>query len=74
MSNFHLDLLNGSNDLGQLKVKTLFENISAIKDPRIEQHQRHLLVDILVIAVCAMICAAETWEDIEEFGHAKREW
>lgn len=60
--------------MGQLKVKTLFENISAIKDPRIERHKRHSLVNILVIAICAMICAAETWEDIEEFGHAKREW
>ena len=58
----------------KLKVKTLFENISIIKDPRIERHKRHSLVDILVIAICAMICAAETWEDIEEFGHAKREW
>ncbi len=64
----------GEKDLGQLKVKTLFENISAIKDPRIERHKRYSLVDILVIAVCAMICAAETWEDIEEFGHAKHEW
>ncbi len=60
--------------MGQLKVKTLFENISIIKDPRIERHKRYSLVDILVIAICAMICAAETWEDIEEFGHAKREW
>jgi len=48
--------------LGQLKGQTLFENISAIKDPRIERHKRYLLVDILVIAICAMICAAETWE------------
>lgn len=64
----------GETDLGQLKVKTLFENISIINDPRIERHKRHSLVDILVIAICAMLCAAETWEDIEEFGHAKREW
>jgi predicted transposase YbfD/YdcC len=32
------------------------------------------LVDILVIAVCATICAAETWEEIAEFGHAKESW
>jgi hypothetical protein len=32
------------------------------------------LVDILAIAVCAMICAAEMWEEIAEFGHAKESW
>ncbi len=64
----------GEKDLGQLKVKTLFDNISTIKDPRIERHKRHSLADILVIAMCAMICAADTWEEIEEFGHAKHEW
>jgi hypothetical protein len=31
-------------------------------------------VDILVIAVCATICAAETWEEIAEFGQAKESW
>ena len=31
-------------------------------------------MDILVIAVCATICAAETWEEIAEFGHAKEGW
>lgn len=62
----------GETGLGQLKVQTLFENISIIKDPLIERHKRYSLVDILVIAICAMICAAETWEDIKEFGHAKR--
>ena len=34
----------------------------------------HQLVDILVIAVCATICAAETWEEIAEFGRAKESW
>jgi predicted transposase YbfD/YdcC len=33
-----------------------------------------LLVDILVIAICAVICGAESWEEIAEFGRAKREW
>ena len=31
-------------------------------------------MDILVIAVCATICAAETWEEIAEFGQAKESW
>jgi len=32
------------------------------------------LPDILVIAVCTVICGAEGWTEIEEFGRAKEEW
>lgn len=31
-------------------------------------------MDILVIAICAVICGADSWEDIENFGHAKETW
>lgn len=58
----------------QLKATTLFDSLSVIKDPRIDRHKRHSLIDILVIALCASICGAEGWEDIEEFGKSKREW
>jgi predicted transposase YbfD/YdcC len=60
--------------LKQLKAKTLFERVEEIKDPRIEPKKLHSLKDILVIAVCATICGADNWEDIAEFGAAKREW
>jgi hypothetical protein len=51
---------------------SLFDSLEQVPDPRRERTKLHLLVDILVIAVCATICAAETWEEIEEFGQAKR--
>jgi len=35
---------------------------------------RHKLIDVLVIAVCATICGAEAWTEMEEFGKAKEEW
>ena len=47
---------------------------SDIEDPRIERNKRHKLIDILIIAICAVLCNADTWEDIEEFGHSKGEW
>lgn len=53
---------------------SLFEHLSKIQDPRIERTKRHLLTDILVIAVLATICAAESYPDIEEFGIDKEEW
>jgi len=58
----------------KLKAKSLFDSLQEISDPRVERTKRHLLVDILVIAICAVICGAESWEEIAEFGRAKREW
>jgi predicted transposase YbfD/YdcC len=52
----------------------LVECFSEIVDPRVERTKRHLLSDILTLAVLAVIAGAEGWEDIEEFGHSKHEW
>lgn len=48
----------------------LLEHISRLKDPRIERHKRHALLDIVVLTICAV----EGWEDIAAFGHDKRRW
>lgn len=53
---------------------SLFDSLEEVPDPRRERTKLHRLVDILVIAVCATICAAETWEEIAEFGEAKESW
>jgi predicted transposase YbfD/YdcC len=53
---------------------SLFDTLGQVPDPRRERTKLHQLVDILVIAVCATICAAETWEEIAEFGQAKESW
>ena len=53
---------------------SLFDSLGQVPDPRMERTKLHQLVDVLVIAVCATICAAETWEEIEEFGRAKESW
>jgi predicted transposase YbfD/YdcC len=50
------------------------EHFSELEDPRIERRKRHLLIDIVVIAICGVICGAETWVDIENFGKAKLKW
>lgn len=48
--------------------------LSILQDPRTGPAKRHELLDILIIAVCGVICGAESWVDIEEFGQAKEEW
>jgi predicted transposase YbfD/YdcC len=45
-----------------------------IEDPRIERTKQHKLLDILIIAICGVICGAEGWVNIEEFGKEKEEW
>ena len=52
----------------------LLECFSEIVDPRIERTKRHLLSDILTLAVLAVVAGAEGWEDIEEFGRSKHQW
>lgn len=53
---------------------SLVECFKDIEDPRIERTKQHLLIDILCLAVIAVIGGAEGWEDIEEFGKQKRDW
>lgn len=56
-------------------VDTLFEHFSDIRDPRIHNHNfRHNIFDMLVIAVLATICGADSWVEIERFGEAKFAW
>src|SRR5207244_8879384 len=53
---------------------TLQEHFATLEDPRVERTKHHQLLAIMTIALCAVICGADTWVDIEEFGHAKPAW
>jgi len=50
---------------------SLSTHFAALKDPRVERTKRHRLLDILTIALCAVICGADTWVEIEEFGKVR---
>jgi len=53
---------------------SLVEHFSDIADPRIERQKRHKLIDIFIIAICGIICGANDWTSIEEFGVSKQTW
>jgi len=55
------------------KRTSIGDYFSDLTEPR-ESNKRHKLIDIITIALCAVICGADTWEEIEEFGLAKAEW
>lgn len=50
------------------------EHFGELPDPRRAQGKRHRLSDMIVIAVCAVICAADSWSDVVDFGNAKLKW
>jgi len=52
----------------------LKEHFSALKDPRAQHSIEHLLLDIVLITICAVICGADHWVEIENYGIAKQEW
>ena len=50
------------------------ESFSKLEDPRIERNKLHKLIDIIVIAICGVICGANNWVEIEIYGKKKKEW
>ncbi len=59
----------------KLKPKvTIADYFDELPDPRVERTKQHKLIDIITIAICAVICGAEGWTDIETYGGVKYEW
>jgi len=52
----------------------LLKSFSQLTNPRLDRRKRHLLIDIVVIAVCAVVCGANDWVSIESFGRTKYDW
>jgi predicted transposase YbfD/YdcC len=53
---------------------TLFVCFEDLLDPRVERNKLHKLVDIVTMALCAILCGADTWEDIVEFARCRQAW
>ncbi len=53
---------------------SIVEHFTDLEDPRIDRTKRHKLIDIIVIAICAVICGADSWVEIAEYGRAKLGW
>lgn len=53
---------------------SLIQHFVALEDPRVERSKQHLLIDIIVIAILAVISGADGWVAIETYGQSKQEW
>jgi hypothetical protein len=43
-------------------------------DPRVQGRCDHKLIDIILIAICGVLCGADSWVGIETVGKAKEGW
>ena len=50
------------------------KHFAGLRDPRLNRRKRHLLPDILAIAVCAVIAGANNFPQVEAFGKRRRDW
>ena len=55
-------------------IQALIEQLETVSDPRDPCKVEHRLIDILVIAVRAVLGAAESFEDMADYGRCKHEW
>ncbi len=52
----------------------LLRAFAELEDPRMDRTKKHSLTDILTIAISAVICGADGWVQVEEFGECKEPW
>ena len=52
---------------------TIIEHFASVTEPR-RYNKRHQLIDIIVIAICAVVSGADDWPAVEEFGKDRQEW
>jgi predicted transposase YbfD/YdcC len=55
-------------------MQTPISYFTALTDPRVDRSKDHLMEDIIFITIAAVICGAETWNDIEHYGKSKESW
>ena len=59
------------SDLPKISLQQVFGDID---DPRVVGRCTYPLHEVILIAICAVLCGAESWTEIEEFGASKRAW
>lgn len=58
-------------NLPKISLTRLFEDMD---DPRVVGRCAYPLVEVVLISICAVLCGAETWTVVEEFGNSKQAW
>ena len=54
--------------------RSVIKEFERLEDPRVKREPKHLLIDIVTIAILATLCGADTMVAVETYGKRKREW
>lgn len=60
--------------MSESMVPTLLAPFATLEDPRVDRTKRHQLLDLLFIALCAVVSGANDCVGMEKFGKSKRAW
>ena len=55
-------------------VRNIYKHFESLSDPRVQRQTNHPLGDLLFITICALICDAGSWVDVEQFSRTKERW
>src|SRR5215210_5705976 len=60
--------------MARSSLRSLADHFVDLPDPRLDRHKQHALLDVIVIAVSAILAGCDSWVDVERFGRAKLDW
>jgi predicted transposase YbfD/YdcC len=55
-------------------VSQTYKHFQLIVDPRVNRGANYPLMELIFLTLCAVICDADTWADVERYGKAKQDW
>lgn len=56
------------------EIASIAKHVERLPDPRSGNAKQHIFLEVLIIAICAVICGADGWSDVELFGKNKKDW
>jgi predicted transposase YbfD/YdcC len=60
--------------MSETPLGNIIRHFGHVVDPRVDRTKQHQLLDIITLAICAIICGADDWVEVEQFGNDKLDW
>jgi hypothetical protein len=64
-------VISPSVTMSEEPFKSFEEYFGDMPEPRVEGRCTHRLVEIIIVAICGVLCGANSWSEIEQYGRAK---
>ena len=55
-------------------VANIAKHFEGLQDPRTGNAKQHIFLETLIMVICAVICGADGWSDVELFAKNKKAW